>query len=207
MLGLFVRSEEHGTASKELIELLVSVPNYAAEFEQSTRDERGKLGQGQLGRVVFSRSHGFRWQIDEPFSQVMVAKHNTLYVHDLDLEQLTVTNIHDLPDSAFSLLLMNASEESLARFVVERSPAADESGRMGYLLEPKDNKSIFQKLRIYFVRGIMTRIEVVDHFGHQTEVLFRNPETNQVVDLSEFELVVPGGTDVIGDVTNRDPSG
>ena len=53
----------------------------------------------------------------------------------------------------------------------------------------------------------MTRIEVVDHFGHQTDVLFRNPRTNQVVELSEFELVVPEGTDVIGDVTNRDPSG
>ena len=206
-LCLFGYSEDPGEASIELIELLVSVPNYAAEFEQSTRDERGKSGQAQLGRVVFSRSHGFRWQIDEPFSQVLVAKHNALYVHDLDLEQLTVTNVRDLPDSAFSLLLMNASEESLARFVVERSPAADESGGMGYLLEPKDNKSIFQKLRIYFVGGVVTRIEVVDHFGHQTEVLFRNPKTNQVVDLSEFELVVPEGTDVIGDVTNRDPSG
>ena len=207
LLGLFGHSDGHDTASKELIELLVSVPNYAAEFEQSTRDERGKSRHTQLGRVVFSRSHGFRWQIDEPFSQVMVAKHNALYVHDLDLEQLTVTNVRDLPDSAFSLLLMNASEESLARFTVERSPAADESVAVGYLLEPKDNKSVFQKLRIYFVEGVMTRIEVVDHFGHQTDVLFRNPETNQVVELSEFEIVVPRGTDVIGDVTNRDPSG
>ena len=102
---------------------------------------------------------------------------------------------------------MNASEESLARFVVERSPAADDSGAVGYLLEPKDDKSVFQQLRIYFVEGVMTRIEVVDHFGHQTDVLFRNPRTNQVVELSEFELVVPEGTDVIGDVTNRDPSG
>ena len=53
----------------------------------------------------------------------------------------------------------------------------------------------------------MIRIDVADHFGHQTEVLFRNPKANQVVELSEFDIVVPEGTDVIGDVTDRDPSG
>jgi len=54
---------------------------------------------------------------------------------------------------------------------------------------------------------VMIRIEVVDHFGHQTEVLFHNPKANQVVELSEFDIVVPEGTDVIGDVTDRDPAG
>ena len=200
-------SQERVTASNELIELLADVPTYSAEFEQLTRDARGELIETQVGRVVFSRTLGLRWQIDAPFSQVMVVKRNALYVHDLDLEQLTVRNLRDLPDSAFTLLLMNASEESLAGFSVEHVTSTDRRLGIGYVLQPNDNASVFQRLRIYFFEGVMTRIDVVDHFGHQTEVLFRNPKANQVVELSEFDIVVPEGTDVIGDVTDRDPAG
>ena len=200
-------SQERVTASKELISLFARVPTYSAEFEQLTRDARGELIETQVGRVVFSRTLGLRWQIDAPFSQVMVVKRNALYVHDLDLEQLTVRNLRDLPDSAFTLLLMNASEESLAGFSVEHVASADRRLGVGYVLEPNDNASVFQRLQIYFFEGVMIRIDVVDHFGHQTEVLFRDPKANQVVELSEFDIAVPEGTDVIGDVTDRDPSG
>ena len=200
-------SQERVTASKELISLFARVPTYSAEFEQLTRDARGELIETQVGRVVFSRTLGLRWQIDAPFSQVMVVKRNALYVHDLDLEQLTVRNLSDLPDSAFTLLLMNASEESLAGFSVEHVTSTDRRLGIGYVLQPNDNASVFQRLRIYFFEGVMTRIDVVDHFGHQTEVLFRNPKANQVIELSEFDIAVPEGTDVIGDVTDRDPSG
>ena len=200
-------SQERVTASKELINLLADVPTYSAEFEQLTRDARGELIETQVGRVVFSRTLGLRWQIDAPFSQVMVVKRNALYVHDLDLEQLTVRNLSDLPDSAFTLLLMNASEESLAGFSVEHVTSVDRRLGVGYVLEPNDNASVFQRLQIYFFEGVMIRIDVVDHFGHQTEVLFRDPKVNQVVELSEFDIAVPEGTDVIGDVTDRDPSG
>ena len=200
-------SQERDTVSNELIDLLADVPTYSAEFEQLTRDARGELIETQVGRVVFSRTLGLRWQIDAPFSQVMVVKRNALYVHDLDLEQLTVRNLGDLPDSAFTLLLMNASEESLAGFSVQHVASADRRLGVGYVLEPNDNASVFQRLQIYFFEGVMIRIDVVDHFGHQTEVLFRDPKANQVVELSEFDIAVPEGTDVIGDVTDRDPSG
>jgi len=125
----------------------------------------------------------------------------------LDLEQLTVRNLGDLPDSAFTLLLMNASEESLAGFSVQHVTSADRRIGTGYILEPNDKASVFQRLQIYFFEGVMIRIDVADHFGHQTEVLFHNPKANQMVELSEFDIVVPEGTDVIGDVTDRDPSG
>ena len=207
LLGSTGLSQEQNTASKELIDLLARVPIYSAEFEQLTRDARGELIETQVGRVVFSRTLGLRWQIDAPFSQVMVAKRNALYVHDLDLEQLTVRNLGDLPDSAFTLLLMNASEESLAVFSVQHVTSADRRIGTGYSLEPNDKASVFQRLQIYFFEDVMIRIEVVDHFGHQTEVLFHNPKANQVVELSEFDIVVPEGTDVIGDVTDRDPAG
>ena len=207
LLGSTGLSQEQNTASKELIDLLADVPTYSAEFEQMTRDARGELIETQVGRVVFSRTLGLRWQIDAPFAQVMVAKRNALYVHDLDLEQLTVRNLGDLPDSAFTLLLMNASEESLAGFSVQHVTSTDITQGIGYILEPNDKASVFQRLQIYFFEDVMIRIDVADHFGHQTEVLFRNPKANQVVELSEFDIVVPEGTDVIGDVTDRDPSG
>ena len=207
LLGSTGLSQEQNAAAKELINLLAGVPTYSAEFEQLTRDARGELIETQVGRVVFSRTLGLRWQIDAPFSQVMVAKRKALYVHDLDLEQLTVRNLGDLPDSAFTLLLMNASEESLAGFSIQHVTSADRRLGIGYVLEPNDKASVFQRLRIYFFEGVMIRIDVADHFGHQTEVLFRNPKANQVVELSEFDIVVPEGTDVIGDVTDRDPAG
>ena len=85
--------------------------------------------------------------------------------------------------------------------------SADRRLGVAYVLEPNDKASVFQRLQIYFFESVMIRIDVVDHFGHQTEVLFRNPKANQVVELSEFDIAVPEGTDVIGDVTDRDPSG
>jgi outer membrane lipoprotein-sorting protein len=85
--------------------------------------------------------------------------------------------------------------------------STDTTPGIGYILEPNGKASVFQRLQIYFFEGVMIRIEVVDHFGHQTAVLFHNPKANQVVELSEFDIVVPEGTDVIGDVTDRDPAG
>ena len=200
-------SQESNTAATELIDLFGRITSYTAEFKQLTRDARDEVIETQIGRVVFSRTNGLRWQVNEPFSQVIVAKRNVLYVHDLDLEQLTMRTLSDLPDSAFTLLLMNASEESLSEFDVRNLTGADKTFGIGYGLKPNSKGSFFQDLRVYFVDTVITRIDVVDHFGHRTEVLFRNSIANQVVELEEFEITVPEGTDVIGDVTDRDSSG
>ena len=118
-------SQESNTAATELIDLLGRITSYTAEFKQLTRDARDEVIETQIGRVVFSRTNGLRWQVNEPFSQVIVAKRNVLYVHDLDLEQLTMRTLSDLPDSAFTLLLMNASEESLSEFDVRNLTGAE----------------------------------------------------------------------------------
>src|SRR5688500_4366693 len=61
-----------------------------AEFVQQVRDRSGKMTQESKGDFVFQRPGLFRWVSAKPVDQVIVGDGGRGWIHDRDLNQVTV---------------------------------------------------------------------------------------------------------------------
>src|SRR5690606_27659227 len=60
------------------------------QFEQKVFDADGRLKETSTGRVAMSAPRLFRWEYVTPYTQLIVADGSKVWIHDPDLEQVTV---------------------------------------------------------------------------------------------------------------------
>src|SRR2546425_12228655 len=65
----------------------------SARFEQQVYDRSGKVVEKASGSFAFARPGKFRWTYEKPHKQVLVADGAKLWIHDPDLNQVTVKRI------------------------------------------------------------------------------------------------------------------
>src|SRR5271154_7187838 len=61
-----------------------------ARFEQLVLDRSGKVVERASGTLAFERPGKFRWTYEKPNVQVLVGDGARLWIHDPDLNQVTV---------------------------------------------------------------------------------------------------------------------
>ena len=69
----------------ELARLLEPYRSFSAEFEQSTLDQEGAPINQMTGELSIASSSIFYWKTNPPFSQVIVADNEVLWIFDEDL--------------------------------------------------------------------------------------------------------------------------
>ena len=76
-----------------------------AHFEQQVFDRGGKVVDRASGTFAFARPGKFRWTYDKPHQQVLVGDGHKLWIHDPDLNQVTVKRIDKAISSTPAALL------------------------------------------------------------------------------------------------------
>ncbi|MFX4324706.1 outer-membrane lipoprotein carrier protein LolA, partial [Acinetobacter baumannii] len=66
--------------------------------------------QNASGTMAFSRPGKFRWTYDRPYYQLLVGDGEKLWVHDRDLNQVTVKTLGDALASTPAALLAGRNE-------------------------------------------------------------------------------------------------
>lgn len=173
---------------------LQGVSSYSAAFTQDIQGARGQLLERSSGRVTVLRP-AFRWQVDEPYPQVIVADEALLKVYDPDLEQLTIRPIDEaLNDTPISLLSRDAIALN-GDFSITR--IAEEAGET-YIVIPRGEETLYAEIRLQFSSGYLIGLGILDHLGQYTQISFTPDPDSTVIQSSDFTLEVPPGTDVIG---------
>lgn len=182
-----------------LEERLQGLERYAADFTQTVYGVRGEVLEQSTGRVRLLRPN-FRWEVDDPYPQVLLTTGDKLQLYDPDLEQLTVRPLDEaLADTPVALLTRDAVALT-DDFQVMRLADADGEA---FVIEPSADDTLYREIVLHFQapgqtpEHGLTGLDILDHLGQRTEIRFR-PDPDADLDAATFALEIPPGTDVVG---------
>ena len=107
--------QEKSAALIKLNSYLADLESYEANFQQKISGASIGLSETTSGRFVMKRPNRFRWQINAPYEQTIIADGTSIWTIDVDLEQVTVNDIDDgLANSP--IMLISRKNSQLERF-------------------------------------------------------------------------------------------
>src|SRR5213075_2782191 len=106
-----------------------------ARFEQQVMGRDGKVVETGSGTFVFARPGKFRWTYEKPHKQLLVADGAKLWIHDPDLNQVTVKRMDRAISSTPAALL--AGRDDITRLFTLRDGGS--SGGLNWVdAQPKE---------------------------------------------------------------------
>lgn len=183
-------------AIDQLHDFLRNTKTLKAEFAQAVIAKSGRKPQQSSGIVAISRPGKLRWEIQKPYPQLVVGDGEKIWIHDPELQQVTVRKAGQAIGGSPAALL-SGSNELERNFTLKE---AGESDGMAWVeATPKNNDSGFERVRLGFSGSDLKAMELLDSFGQTTLVRFSRLEKNPALPASTFRFTPPAGADVVGE--------
>src|SRR5688572_11746492 len=167
-----------------------------ARFEQQVFDRAGKAVETASGMFAFARPGKFRWTYDKPHKQVLVGDGTKLWIHDPDLNQVTVKRM-DGAISSTPAALLAGKDDITALFTLKDAGTAD--GLAWVEASPKAQDTGFERVRLGLKGRVLAAMELHDQLGGRTLLRFVDLKANAPVPAATFTFSPPSGADVIED--------
>ena len=192
---LVVGNSADRDAAADLSARLEALDAFHARFEQQLMDARGGLLRTSRGQLWARRPDRFRWEISEPFPEVLIGDGETLWLWDPDLEQVTIRPFDERLQGTPARLLSGDAADLVADFAVERLPAEGERTR--FRLRPREEDSLFESLEMLFEGREPRALVIHDGLGQRTRVWFETIDLDPEPDPDRFRFDIPEGADVL----------
>ena len=195
-LSLIFITQTAGAASLERFQSYVRTTQAArGEFTQKVYDKSGKLVQDSKGSFAFLRPGRFRWTYVKP-QQLIVGDGERVWIHDADLNQVTVRKVVRVLGATPAALLAGASDIAKAFDLKEQG---EKDGLEWLEAKPREKEAGFESVRLGLSTGGVEAMELLDHFGQTTVLRFTGVVRNPQIDPATFRFTPPKGADVLGD--------
>ncbi len=166
-----------------------------ARFEQQVLDRSGKVVERGSGQFAFARPGKFRWAYDKP-KQVLVGDGQKLWIHDPDLNQVTVKRM-DAAISSTPAALLAGKDDITRLFTLRDAGSAD--GLEWVEATPKAKDTGFDRVRLGLANRTLAAMELHDQLGGRTVLRFTDLKANATVPADTFTFTPPQGADVMED--------
>lgn len=183
-------------ATSELAGYLNAMHSMQADFVQTTYDNHQKAIQQSYGKMSLRRPGQFRWQITKPIPQLMIANRERLWIYDEDLEQVTIRSLKKMVGETPGLLLSHVDNNLENDFTISLLKSVGNQQRL-FLLKPKKADTMFAAVKMGFVNGQIKEMELSDHLGHTTKILFKKVRINPSLPAALFVFKPNSRTDII----------
>ena len=149
------------------------------------------------GTFEFQRPGRFRFVYKKPFEQTIVADGQTLWLYDVDLNQVTRRAQAQALGSTPAALLASAPDLSALRadFTLEAAP--DQDGLQWVLARPKVKDGQLQSVRVGFAGEQLAALDILDSFGQRSVIRFGPLKLLPALPAGHFKFEVPAGADVM----------
>jgi len=178
----------------DLVAYLDHLESFSASFVQTRYDETGELIESARGSCQILRPGRFRWIYTEPYRQVIVADGEKLWIHDEDLEQVTVNRFAAAAPGTPAELLAARIDVASAYVIEERAAEGDLNW---YRLTPKQAGGEFSAIELALADGDVRAMRLRDNLGQTTALEFDAIARNLPLDPAAFAFTPPPGVDVI----------
>ena len=172
-----------------------------AEFTQvvtaPARQGQQARTRTSTGSFEFSRPNRFRFEYRKPFAQTIVADGRTLWLHDLDLNQVTTRPQAQVLGATPAALIAAAPDLSSLRKDFDLANAPDRDGLQWVLATPKVKEGQLTSVKVGFRGNDLSVLEILDSFGQLSVMKFDRLQLNVPVPDGAFEFKPPQGADVV----------
>lgn len=176
-----------------------------AQFSQAVTSP-SKAGQPprvktSSGSFEFLRPGKFRFDYRKPFVQTLVADGQTLWLHDVDLNQVTARKQAQVLGSTPAALLAAASDLEALKADFSFKAEAERDGLQWVSASPKATdaqiRSVMVGLRATDKGPELAVLDVQDNLGQRSVLTFSAFELNPALTAQAFAFRPPSGVDVI----------
>jgi len=171
-----------------------------ARFEQQVIDRSGKVVETATGNLAFARPGKFRWTYEKPHKQVLVGDGMKLWIHDPDLNQVTVKRM-DRAISSTPAALLAGKDDITALFTLRDAGSAE--GVSWVEATPKEADTGFERVRLGLRGKSLAAMELHDQLGGRTMLRFSDLKANAAVPPETFRFTPPQGADVMEDAAPK----
>ena len=187
----------HAGATDKLKNFIASTRSGQADFTQTVQDKSGKRIQGASGAMQFQRPGKFRWTYQKPYEQLIVGDGEKFWLHDVELNQVTVKKL-DAALGSSPAALLSGNNEIERNFVLK--DIEDRDGLEWLQATPKTKDTSFEKILMAFnAKSDLVVMELRDTFSHNTVLRFSNLQRNPHLAANLFSFTPPKGADVLGE--------
>ena len=188
-------SNSHAASLERFQSYIRTTQSARGEFTQKVFDKTGKLVQDSRGSFAFLRPGRFRWTYSKP-QQMIVGDGDRVWIHDADLNQVTVRRVARVLGATPAALLAGASDIQNAFDLKE---IGERDGLEWLEARPREKEAGFESVRLGLSVGGVEAMELLDHFGQTTVLRFTGVVRNPQIDAATFRFTPPKGADVLGD--------
>ena len=172
-----------------------------AEFTQlvTAPPKDGVLGRAKAsgGSFEFARPNRFRFIYRKPFEQTIVADGQTLWLYDVDLNQVTARKQAQALGATPAALIASAGDLRALQNDFVLADAPDRDGLQWVLATPKVRDGQLQSVGLGFRGAELAVLEMLDSFGQRSVLTFSSFQSNVAIEAASFQFKPPAGADVI----------
>ncbi|MEJ6024341.1 outer membrane lipoprotein chaperone LolA [Ramlibacter sp. PS4R-6] len=153
--------------------------------------------RNSTGSFEFARPNKFRFDYKKPFEQVIVADGQTLWLHDVDLNQVTARKQDAVLGSTPAALIASAPDLATLKKDFDLQAAPDKDGLQWVQATPKNKEGQLRAMALGFRGNELARLEITDGFGQRSQITFDKMELNAQVPAERFQFKPPQGAAVV----------
>lgn len=180
-----------------------------AEFTQVVtappREGQSPRSKTSSGTFEFLRPNRFKFVYRKPFEQTIVADGQTLWLYDVDLNQVTARKQSSALGSTPAALIAAAPDLHALQAEFTLTAAPDKDGLQWVVATPRAREGQLQAVRVGFRPGEksavkssqLAALEILDSFGQRSLLTFSKVEVNPKLPGDTFQFKPPQGADVI----------
>jgi outer membrane lipoprotein carrier protein len=183
----------HAGAVEQLRQFVSQVKSGQARFEQTVTTPDGARRKASSGSFEFARPDRFRFDYAKPYPQLIVSDGTQVWMHDPDLNQVSVRAFDQALGATPAALLAGATLER--DFDLSELPARD--GLAWARATPKVADGAFQWMAVGFRGATIAEVEILDRFGQRTVLKLEGFQANPAVAAERFRFTPPPGADVV----------
>ena len=182
-LESFMRTAKTGKADFTQV---VTAPAREGEAPRTKRSE---------GTFEFQRPGHFRFIYRKPFAQTLVADGKTLWLYDVDLQQVTARDQGQALGSTPAALVASSADIKVLEKDFTLASEPDREGLQWVLATPRTKDGQLQSVRVGLRGDQLAALDILDSFGQRSVLNFSNIQTNGPA--ANFAFTPPAGVSVV----------
>ena len=190
---------------KSLEDFVKAVKTGKADFTQvvtaPAKDGQAARSKTSSGSFEFQRPNRFKFVYKKPFAQSIVADGQTLWLYDVDLNQVTARPQSQVLGSTPAALIAAAPDLRALQTDFALQAAPDKDGLQWVNATPKSKDGQLQSVQIGFKASDkgseLAVLEILDSFGQRSVLSFSGFQVNPSVPADSFQFKPPAGADVL----------
>ncbi|MCU7879953.1 MAG: outer membrane lipoprotein chaperone LolA [Candidatus Thiodiazotropha sp. (ex Lucinoma aequizonata)] len=182
---------------QQLKDFLKDLNTLQADFRQTLEQQDDGPVYISYGVFYLKRPGLLRWEYDAPGEQLIVADGDRIWLHDIELEQVSHRSQQAALTGTPAQLL---SELAPITDYFQVNDLGEQDGLSWVELLPKEKEAQFASVRLALNDNRLQRMVMVDNFGQTIRFFFDNVQRNPTLNDVLFKFVPPSMIDLIGDL-------